>query len=869
FQWEDSLSQFSKWCVCISDSTGSEIYTGITDQAKWRPDAGLWNELKQQQGKNYRFYAIGIKKGLFKKEISYNDIEFSISPDSVNAPVFFRAVPLPFSYAVANVNEIEWHMGNVGEKPKKMLDNIPICANCHSFPANGKSLAMDVDYANDKGSYTISPIEDSCLIKPDDIISWSEYRREDGEKTFGLLSQISPDGRYAVSTVKDRSVFVAIDANFKYSQLFFPVKGILAYYDTKTKKFDELQGACDKKYVQSNPTWSPDGKEIMFARNTRYSSDKIDNKEDVLLTISDADEFISGEKEFKFNLHRLPFNEGKGGKPVPVNGASFNGKSNFFARYSPDGKWVVFCQADNFMLLQPDSKLYILPAEGGTPRLMNCNTGNMNSWHSWSPNSKWIVFASKEYGPYTQLFLTHIDEEGNDSPPVLLESFLFEKKAANIPEFYYGKSDDFVKIIDGFSESPLYCVRNASEDISHNEYLNAYKNLERAIELDSQYFDAYITRIKLNKILSQGSNNKYINDYNTALQIINKKIAEKPNDEQLLINRANLYLFGQEYNKVINDAKKALKINPKNTQACEVLCAGYNSLSNWDKAIEGYIELLKLHPDNDKEIKMYLSTAYLKKGQKHKASEIIEDLIAQYPCDGVLYINRAIYHASEGNMEAFSADIDKAVELTEDNYMVFLKRADIFESLNDPVNTEKEHLKALDVFNRLLEKNPANLELLFERASLYQNMKKYDEAVSDYNKVLEYIPDNYRALKSIIQIKFQLQDWEPVLRNYAILRENYSFEPEFYINPAIVKIRMNDKNSALSLFNDGLKVSPQNTDLLFNRAMLLFDLNEKNKGLNDINLLVKILDEKRSKGIISDKEKNILTKAEQVLKKNS
>jgi tetratricopeptide (TPR) repeat protein len=728
---------------------------------------------------------------------------------------------------------------------------------------------MDVDYANDKGSYTISPIEDSCLIERKDIISWSEYKRSDGEKTFGLLSQISPDGRYVISTVKDRSVFVAIDANFKYSQLFFPVKGILAYYDTKTKKFNGLQGACDNKFVQSNPSWSPDGKEIIFARNTRYSSDKIDNKEDVLLTISDADEFISGEKDFKFNLFRIPFNKGKGGKPVPVKGASNNGKSNFFARYSPDGKWVVFCQADNFMLLQPDSKLYIMPSQGGTPRLMNCNTENMNSWHSWSPNSKWIVFASKERGPYTQLFLTHIDKYGNDSPPVLLESFIFENRAINIPEFYYGKSEDFVKITDGFSESPLYYVRNASEDISHKEYLNAYKNLNRAIELDSLYFDAYITRIKLNKILSQGSNKKYANDYKTALQIINKKIEGKTNDEQLLINRAKLYIIGHEYNKAITDAQKAIKLNPKNAQTWEILCAGYNSLNKWDKAIEGYNQLLKLHPDNEKEIKMYLSTVYLKKGQKQNARKIIEDLITQYPSDGVLYINRAILYAQTGNIDACIADIDKAVELTEDNYNVFLKRANIFESLNDLENSEKENLKALDVLTRLLEKNPYNIEVIFERAALYQKIKKIDKAVSDYNKVLEIIPDNYRALKSIIQIKFPLKDWEPILRNYTILRNNYEYEPEFYINPAIVHIQMNEKNKALSLLNEGLKISPQNTDLLLNRGMLYLDLKNQEKGLNDLKLLMKTLTKKEEKGIITEKEKMILAKTKQLIKKNS
>jgi Tol biopolymer transport system component len=71
-----------------------------------------------------------------------------------------------------------------------------------------------------------------------------------------------------------------------------------------------------------------------------------------------------------------------------LKGASQNGMSNSFPKISPDGKWIVFVQAKNGQLMRPDSKLYIVPAAGGTARLMNCNTSLMNSWHSFSPNGR-------------------------------------------------------------------------------------------------------------------------------------------------------------------------------------------------------------------------------------------------------------------------------------------------------------------------------------------------------------------------------------------------------------------------------------------------------------------------------------------------
>ena len=67
----------------------------------------------------------------------------------------------------------------------------------------------------------------------------SEWTKDDGEATFGLLSQVSPDGRYVISTVKDRAVFVATP-EIAFSQLFFPIKGILVVYDTVTGTYQPL-----------------------------------------------------------------------------------------------------------------------------------------------------------------------------------------------------------------------------------------------------------------------------------------------------------------------------------------------------------------------------------------------------------------------------------------------------------------------------------------------------------------------------------------------------------------------------------------------------------------------------------------------------
>ena len=98
---------------------------------------------------------------------------------------------------------------------------------------------MDVDYANSKGSYVMTRVAENMVLATSDIITWNDYRPEDEQLTFGLLSQISPDGRYVISTVKDKSVFVP-RPDLAFSQLFFPIKGILCVYDRRTGSFTRV-----------------------------------------------------------------------------------------------------------------------------------------------------------------------------------------------------------------------------------------------------------------------------------------------------------------------------------------------------------------------------------------------------------------------------------------------------------------------------------------------------------------------------------------------------------------------------------------------------------------------------------------------------
>ncbi len=484
FRWRDADAEVKSWRVEVTftgsgkqikeKTDGPPLQIGEIDQRvvgdnnkppvltpeeaaghTWTPDEKTWAEIKKRSVEKTATITItGFADEKQKHAVSHGEVMIETSRDPVGAPIFYRDVPLIPSEGKKGIISplpkhmlglVAWRLRNISQPQSHLLmTGSSTCVNCHSFSRDGKTMGLDVDGPdNDRGLYSLMSIKPQTTMNDSSIVKWSTFEGPlGGNLRIGFMSQVSPDGNYVLTTINDprsqmsanhRSdiadrYYVMNFKDYRFLQVFYPTRGILAWYSRETKRLEPLPGADDDRYVQGGAVWSPDGKYIVFLRAEARSAYPEGHEKA---------EYANDPKEtqIQYDLYRIPFNDGKGGTAEPIEGASQNGMSNSFPKVSPDGKWIVFVEARNGMLMRPDSKLFIVPFEGGKARPLNSNMSPMNSWHSFSPNGRWLVFSSKARSPYTQMYLTHIDENGNSSPAILIDNSTAANRAVNLPEF--------------------------------------------------------------------------------------------------------------------------------------------------------------------------------------------------------------------------------------------------------------------------------------------------------------------------------------------------------------------------------------------------------------------------------------------------
>ena len=93
-------------------------------------------------------------------------------------------------------------------------------------------------------------------------------------------------------------------------------------------------------------------------------------------------------------LYRLPV---KGGSPQEIP-TGFANQLNNDHGISPDGKMLAVSHNNREIAPRENSAIYVVPIEGGTPRLVTRQVPSY--WHGWSPNGRLLAYVAKRNGDF-------------------------------------------------------------------------------------------------------------------------------------------------------------------------------------------------------------------------------------------------------------------------------------------------------------------------------------------------------------------------------------------------------------------------------------------------------------------------------------
>ena len=211
----------------------------------------------------------------------------------------------------------------------------------------------------------------------------------------------------------------------------------LILYDIGKNTVEHIRHTSDE--MEIFPCWAPDGRTLYYcsARSVVTSPDSID------------EQTIDRYEQIKYDIFAMDFDTAGHtfSQPRLLYSASAKGRSATLPRLSPDGRYLVFAEADHgcFHVWHHDADIFLIDLQSDSlcaQPLTDINSERSESYPSFSSNGRWLMVASRrDDNNYTRPYIAHFDPvSGTCSKPFELPQlhpsfYTFCLRSFNRPEF--------------------------------------------------------------------------------------------------------------------------------------------------------------------------------------------------------------------------------------------------------------------------------------------------------------------------------------------------------------------------------------------------------------------------------------------------
>ena len=385
-------------------------------------DDDAWKEmLSKKVGKTIE---VNVHVGQEKEWVEYRPFTWTVVPDSLDPYLTYRLIE-PDYEVYSNLQLQERCVENF--ETRNFCDYERVgnrCMNCHTYSQQDSRLSMF--YVRGKGG--------GAVLNRDGNLSLLDIKT-DSMPSGSVYFSFHPDGRHIVFSAN--KIIPAFHSSGSKRLEVFDTKSDVYVADIVDGRVKSCKELSDSMWLETFPTFSPDGKEIYFctARSPFVAGEENLDPETAV-------------KSLQYKLCKISFD---------VSGETFGsavdtlleaGTSVCHPRVSPDGKRLLYSVQDygTFPIWHREADLRMIDLKTlKVDSLSTVNSPRSDTYHSWSSNSRWFVFASKrDDGLYGKPYFCYVDREGKAHKPFVLPQsnprfYDNSLKSFNAPELGRGK----------------------------------------------------------------------------------------------------------------------------------------------------------------------------------------------------------------------------------------------------------------------------------------------------------------------------------------------------------------------------------------------------------------------------------------------
>lgn len=353
--------------------------------------------------------------------------------------------------------------------------------------------------------------------------------------------------------------------------------------------------------------------------------------------------------------------------------------------------------------------------------------------------------------------------------------------------------------IDPNSSAAMFELANIHA--ANNDFTSASLLLEKAISInsDNKWYKQLLAQIYQQQ-----------KKFSEAADIYTQLLKNDPENQEYMYTKAILLANAQRFDESIvcyNLLEKESGINEQISVAKQQL---YVRSGKVDKAFEEINKLIEYNPEESKYYGL-LADLYLSEGNNEKALENYNKILEIDPESGFVHFSLANYYLSVGDSEksfeetkkGFSSenvDIQNKLQL----YMMLTSSRD-----KSKITEEKEE----ELIQLLLENHPDEFLVYTVYAESLLKKQKLPEARIAILKALEINQNDYMLWERVLFIDNDLLDWKNLEKHSTKTIELFPNQPQGYLLNAIACIQLEKYEETVAITEEGLDFVIDNPQL--------------------------------------------------------